>query len=113
MTSLINASIAAAEVSRLDKLGYIPVVGTVSGCCRMVYGVAKAVTSAASYVFSTIVTGSGKRFGYHFTDGLLHVGRGFIELFPFVGGAILQKYDRENEGNRAAQYMFSSIYETF
>jgi hypothetical protein len=96
MTSLINSSIAAAEVSRLDKLGYIPFVGTVSGACRIAYGVVKAAISAVAAVFSLIATGSKKNFGYHFVEGLLHTGRGLVELFPFVGGAITYSYDTEN-----------------
>lgn len=110
MTSLISSAIAASEVSRLDKLGYIPVVGTVSGTCRIAYGVVKAAFSAIAAVFILIVTGSKKTFGYHFEDGLLHIGRGLVELFPFVGGYLTYKYDKETEGSRAARHVFANVY---
>ena len=109
MINLIKLSVEASETSRLDKLGYIPFVGTVSGACRIAYGVVKAAFSAIAALYSIITTNSKKSFGYHFEDGLLDVGRGLIELFPFVGGVITSIYDEQTAGQRTARHLFAGI----
>jgi len=98
------AALQAAEPTPLDKLGYIPVVGTVSGVCRIVYGLAKAIFSAFAYIGSVIFASQMTQAKWEFRvhDGRLHFLRGIVELIPFIGGALTNNYDKQNAANRMA-----------
>ena len=82
--------------NRLDQLGYIPLIGTVSGTCRIAYGVVKAAFSAIASVFSILATGvPSDKWRSRRKDGLMHIGRGFVELLPIIGGILTKRYDKE------------------
>lgn len=86
------------ETSPMDKLGYIPAVGTVSGTIRVVYGIAKAIFSAimaiGSIIFLNNKNNSATNWGAAALDGVEHALRGPIEILSFLGtGYGLYKYD--------------------
>ena len=78
---------------RFDSIGYIPAVGSVFGFCRILYGAIKialnTILMLGSLLWSASFNGHHKDIGM----GFLHICRGTVELFPFVGGSCLWIYD--------------------
>lgn len=113
----VNGLMTAAHVanvnttSPMDKLGYYPIVGSVTGPIRAIYGVAKAVFSAFLLIGSIIFTNNTHNWDHSANDGLLHVGRGVVEFFSFIGtGALLEAHDKERARINAHNAVVRGIY---
>ena len=78
---------------RFDCIGYLPLVGTAVGVCRILYGAIKIalniISMLGSLLWSCSLGDNHKDIGM----GFLHICRGTVELFPFAGGALLGLYD--------------------
>lgn len=76
-----------AEPPILNKVGYIPVLGTISGACRIIMGLAKAIFAGLASIGIRIFAPGPQqaKWNHRFTNGLLDIGRGIIELVPFSG----------------------------
>jgi hypothetical protein len=85
------------DIPILNKCGYRPVVGTVTGVARIVYGAVRAIFAGLIALGALMINGfdsSSKSWGQRCGDGLLHIGRGLVELTPFLGGGLTYLYDR-------------------
>ncbi len=81
--------------SIIDKIGYVPIVNSFVGAYRIEYGTIKSVISAIAYLgtLTGYINADKTRIKHHFKNGLLHVGRGFVEAFPILGGLATFWYD--------------------
>ena len=73
------------QVSRLNTLGYIPLVSTITGCCRALLGIIHAIVHLVVAIFS-------KDTAYHLGQAALggrNIARGLIEMVPIIGNVAL------------------------
>lgn len=116
MSGLVTNATADNFQSLLNGLGKIPVLGTVSGACRIGYGVAASVLYGFVSACYDAKRKIGKKKKIEFNQAislnearakvrtilaLMHLGRGFVELFSPIGsGLLLNQYDKETVGER-------------
>lgn len=78
---------------RLDSLGYIPVVGTVSGACRIICGIAQTVLAGIAAPAKICIEATPGDYWIPFADGLYQMARGAVELVPIIGGLCTACFD--------------------
>lgn len=74
-----------------NTLGYIPVVSTLTGCCRALLGIIHSIGHLASAIFSAVNRSS------HLQEaklGSMNFGRGLIEILPCVGNLTTYLIDK-------------------
>jgi hypothetical protein len=67
---------------KLNYLGTIPVVGTISGGCRIVYGIMKLFLSFVTYPMQNSQAASSR-----LHESCKQVARGLVEFIPLIGQA--------------------------
>lgn len=73
-----------ASSTFMDKAGLIPLVGTVAGTARILYGTSKFALNGVPALVNRIAKGNFGNRGEAAVDGFKAVGRGLIELVPFA-----------------------------
>jgi hypothetical protein len=76
-----SSSIASSNCT-LNKLGYTPVVSTITGCGRALLGVIHSIVHLASAIFDA------KNRAHHLEETKLggkNIGRGLVEMLPIIG----------------------------
>jgi len=87
--------------SFFQQLDYIPLVSTVTGVARVIFGVLEAVLGILTIPFELIRDAyEGKNHQYLLISGCANVGRGFVAGWPIVGNIALYLYDHSNLFNR-------------
>lgn len=100
----INGSYAEAlknaPRSTINQIGYLPVAGQIVAVGRGVYGSLKfavftilALGTLLICPFSKTARSWTLNLLNAASDGLLHIGRAFIEIIPIGGGIVLYFYD--------------------
>jgi len=77
---------ADTQVCTWNKLGYIPIVSTITGCARALLGIIHSIVHLASAIFDS------KNRDHHLQEAKLggyNIGRGIVEMIPVVGNIIL------------------------
>lgn len=77
----------------LDKSGCYPVLGTLTGTARVLYGFTKASLNGLPAIINKVAKGNFGERGEASIDGLKSIGRGLIEIIPFAGAAWYDFYD--------------------
>jgi hypothetical protein len=89
MATLVDSSSqfgAETEVCTWNKLGYFPIVSTITGCARALLGIIHSIVHLASAIFDS------KNRDHHLQEAKLggyNIGRGIVEMIPVVGSTIL------------------------
>ena len=65
---------------KFNILGYVPIIGTISGLCHIIYGIAK--TAFAFY--KSLVSADKEIWKAEIQHGIKQIHRGLIELVPFL-----------------------------
>lgn len=89
------------QVHLLNKLGYIPVISTVTGLYRMLVGLALLVKSVACAIFDS------KNAIQHRTEmaiAYLNIVRGFFELIPVIGNLFVLNLDLSRMTHRWSDF---------
>lgn len=88
MATLINSRNECeidTQVCTWNKLGYIPVVSTVTGLARALLGVIHSIVHLVSAIFDA------KNRDHHLQEAKLggyNIGRGVIEMIPIIGNIV-------------------------
>ncbi len=70
--------------AKVNNLGYVFVVGSLVGVCRIIYGALEAILGLGYLcICDTSVI----------KNGLMHIGRGIVEVIPFLTGPLCKLYD--------------------
>ena len=99
-----------SKLCKLNKLGYIPVVSTVTGLGRALLGLVHTIVHLACLIFSCLPNFSKNR-DHHLEEVILgakNVGRGFIESIPVFGNITMLIVDllRMNKFDKMAKDQF-------
>lgn len=85
----------------VNKLGYIPLVGTVVASCRILINIVKLATLA----FLFLAKNDDKiQWDKAFKNSFSQIGRGIVELFPVVGGGLTYLMDSREITFQLAEY---------
>lgn len=81
------------STTSFETLDYIPLVSTVSGIARGVFGIGETIVGAAVFPVQLIRRFCNIRHPFIFNLGVSNIVRGAIAIEPFVGNVILFLYD--------------------
>lgn len=90
-----RASFESSTVTFIKQLEYIPLVSTIVGIVRIVFGVLETIFGLFALPFQLARDAyKGKSHQFILIDGLANVVRGVVALKPIIGNIILYIYDR-------------------
>lgn len=85
---------------RVEVLDYIPIVSTISGIARAVFGVIQAAVGVVAFPVQLCGRVTNVRSPFILNKGIANVVRGVIAGKPFVGNIILYLYDHSHVTKR-------------
>ena len=87
--------------SLFQQLDYVPLVSTITGIARIVFGLFEVVLGILAAPFELIRDAyTGRNHQYTLIRGVTNIGRGFVAAWPLVGNIALYLYDHANVFNR-------------
>lgn len=78
-----------ASSSLMDKAGFVPIVSTVTGTMRFLYGGTKFALNGSAALVNRIAKKEFQRSDEAAVDGLKAMGRGLVEILPLAACAFL------------------------
>lgn len=96
------------RVCKLNKLGYVPLVSTVTGAGRCILGSAYALYHGGGY----LIDAKDRCYRWReFKTGMYNASRGLIEALPFLGNTltILYDYRRKNRYYKNTKRLFLDL----
>jgi len=104
------------EIPLINKLGFFPVVSTITGIGRILLGIVHTIVHLACAIFTT-----GKLRQHHLEEAALgakHIVRGLVESIAIIGNILLVIYDAKRcdklgqqiEQNKTAYNHYAALF---